>query len=144
MPLYVKKLIEKRKKLKEARLDSLGVRHKEYFSPKCRWISEEDLCDYLQISKETLGEYREVERMPFLRMKFNGRSGKPYYRYRYDLNDIEKWLQRRCETHNDLYASTEYENLMNKEVNEAEEGKVQKLSSNENDGEVQKEKPIKK
>lgn len=118
-PLYVQKIIEKRRREKLDRQAALGVKNKEFFSTRCRWASDEQVSKFLDVSSQTLKEWRETSGMPFLKIKLKNRKGADYYVIRYDLNELEMWLQRRATTQRDQASSDAYENLMNKEANEA-------------------------
>lgn len=115
IPIYVQKIIERNRARKLAREKALGVKYREYFQPRARWATEEEVCEYLRITPEQLEHDKAYSGLPYLKIRLTGKNGKPYFRVRYELNDLEVWLQKRAYTNREPRTQEELEAFLNRE-----------------------------
>lgn len=124
IPVYVQRIIERNRHAKEWRLRQKGITSgTEYFTKKCRWAETWEVADMLKVSRWTLRRYMTHAGLPYLKIRLKNSKGGYFTKTRFDLHEVEAWLQKRAytdrykgqRTEADIREQEEYEAFMNHE-----------------------------
>jgi len=125
IPVYVQRIIERNRLAKMARLQAKGITSgTEYFTKKCKWAGTREVADMLKVSRWTLRRYMKYSNLPYLKIRLKNSKGGFFNKIRFDLHEVEAWLQKRAFT--DRYKNQreqmEYEEFMNHDQNKEKNG----------------------